>query len=307
VALNLRILYRGPLSSCNYDCHYCPFAKRHESAAELRRDREALARFVAWAAEQTDCRLSILFTPWGEALTRRWYQEAIVQLGRLANVAKVAIQTNLSCSLDWLDDANRDKTALWCTYHPSQTSRDSFLRQCRELLRRGVRFSVGMVGLREAFDEIEALRAELPSSVYLWINAYKDAPDYYSPDEVARLERIDPLFRLNNTRHPSLGLPCAAGETAVSLDGEGNVRRCHFVGRVIGNIYNPDWRAALARRACPNATCGCYIGSMLMPHLEHERLFGDGLLERIPDTPLWSDATSRQDALRLVNSLAPDH
>jgi hypothetical protein len=46
VALSLSILYRGPLSSCNYACGYCPFAKRRETAAELARDREALARFV---------------------------------------------------------------------------------------------------------------------------------------------------------------------------------------------------------------------------------------------------------------------
>src|SRR4051812_7290966 len=70
MALKLRILYRGPLSSCNYDCRYCPFAKRHETAAELGRDRGALQRFVAWLSQQFDVRFSILFTPWGEALTR---------------------------------------------------------------------------------------------------------------------------------------------------------------------------------------------------------------------------------------------
>ena len=92
----LRILYRGPLSSCNYDCHYCPFAKRHETAEELRRDREALERFVTWAADQNDLKLSILFTPWGEALTRRWYQQALSELSQLPQIEKVAIQTNLS-------------------------------------------------------------------------------------------------------------------------------------------------------------------------------------------------------------------
>jgi hypothetical protein len=159
-----------------------------------------------------------------------------------------------------------------------------------------------MVGLHEAFEEIESLRAELPGEVYLWINAYKDVPDYYSPQEIARLQRVDPLFRINNARHASLNEPCTAGETAVSVDGDGNLRRCHFVGTVIGNIYAADWRTALAKRACPNATCGCYIGYMLLPKLQHERLFGSGLLERIPETPVWADGR-QHEAMQFVDSL----
>jgi hypothetical protein len=60
---------------------------------------------------------------------------------------------------------------------------------------------------------------------------------YYSPEQIARLERVDPLFRLSNARHPSRDKECTAGATAVSLDGEGNLRRCHFVGVVIGITY----------------------------------------------------------------------
>ena len=160
-----------------------------------------------------------------------------------------------------------------------------------------------MVGLQEAFEDIEALRAELPSDVYLWVNAYKDQPNYYSADQVARLERIDPLFRINNTRHRSLNEPCTAGETAVSVDGEGNLRRCHFVGRVLGNIYQPNWQTALGRRACPNESCGCYIGYMLMPRLQHETLFGDGLLERIPASPIWAEAALRAEAEAVANAV----
>ena len=299
MALKLSILYRGPLSSCNYDCGYCPFAKRHESAAELRHDRESLARFVDWVTKELDCELSILFTPWGEALARRWYQQALVRLSRLPNVAKVAIQTNLSCSLGWLDQVDPQKAALWCTYHPTQTSRPAFLDRCRELHQRGIRFSVGMVGLHEAFDEIESLRTELPADVYLWINAYKDVPDYYSAEQAARMERIDPLFRINNSRHASLGEPCDAGLAAVTVDGEGNLRRCHFVSAVIGNIYTPAWRKALMRRACPNANCGCYIGYAWLPKLQHEQIFGSGLLERIPEIPFWA-GRQQQPALELA-------
>ena len=52
MALNLSILYRGPLSSCNYGCAYCPFAKHAETAAELDADRRALERFTDWAGRR---------------------------------------------------------------------------------------------------------------------------------------------------------------------------------------------------------------------------------------------------------------
>lgn len=283
----LTILYRGPLSSCNYDCHYCPFAKRHETAAELKRDREALDRFAAWTKGQSQRRLAILFTPWGEALVRPWYQGALATLSHLAHIDRVAIQTNLSCQLDWTADCELDKLALWCTFHPSQLSRDAFLAQCRGLDERGVRYSVGVVGLRESFDEIRRLRQELPPQIYLWINAFKDQPDYYAPHEAQFLKAIDPLFPLNNTRHPSYGRRCLTGETVISVDGEGNIRRCHFIPQVLGNIFDPNWADCLQERRCTNQACGCHIGYIHMPELEQYPLYGAGLLERIPREAVW--------------------
>jgi MoaA/NifB/PqqE/SkfB family radical SAM enzyme len=283
MALTLSILYRGPLSSCNYDCAYCPFAKRQESSAELTADRQALERFVGWVADRpAEDRLSILFTPWGEALTRRWYRDALVHLSNLPQVVRVAIQTNLSCGLDWLDACDRDRLALWTTYHPTQVERARFLERCRDLHQRGVRFSVGVVGLREHFGDIEALRRDLPPDVYLWVNAYKDVADYYRAGEAEWLEAIDPLFPFNNRRHPSLGRPCRAGHSVISLDGDGTVRRCHFIKTPLGNLYEPGFERCLQERPCTNATCGCHIGYVHMPELGLYEVFGNGVLERIP-------------------------
>jgi hypothetical protein len=75
----LRVLYRGRLSSCNYGCQYCPFAKKQDSRAELEADYRDLERFVTWALARKRP-LGVLFTPWGEALIRRPYQEALVRL-----------------------------------------------------------------------------------------------------------------------------------------------------------------------------------------------------------------------------------
>jgi MoaA/NifB/PqqE/SkfB family radical SAM enzyme len=280
--MNLSILYRGPLSSCNYACGYCPFAKRTESAAELAHDRACLERFVGWVGGRSADAIGVLFTPWGEALVRPWYQDALASLTRWPHVRKAAIQTNLSCKLDWLDACDRTRLALWCTFHPAETTRERFLAKCRDLYARGVRFSVGVVGLEEHFADISALRRELPADVYLWVNAYKREPDYYAPEAVEELTRIDPLFPINNRYHPSRGEPCRAGNTVISVDGDGTVRRCHFVKAPIGNLYAADFEGCLAERPCPNETCGCHIGYVHLDRLGLYERFGNGVLERVP-------------------------
>ncbi len=278
----LNILYRGPLSSCNYDCNYCPFAKRHETAGELAHDRACLTRFVDWLKTRTHRPHGLLFTPWGEALTRRWYRDAIVELSHYQHLERVAIQTNLSVPLDWLRDARAERVALWCTYHPGEVAREAFVAQCRQLDALGVRYSVGAVGLPEQREAIEALRSELPDDVYLWINAYKSAPTAYDQAAVEFFTRIDPLFPVNNTYHPSFGQPCNTGWTTISVDGEGQVRRCHFIDEVLGNLYETEVETLLRPRRCTRATCGCHIGYVHLPHLGLEATFQENILERIP-------------------------
>ena len=290
MALNLSILYRGPLSSCNYACAYCPFAKRREAAAELAVDRRALARFVDWVdGRAAEDRIAVLFTPWGEALTRRWYREALIRLSIMPHVERAAIQTNLSGSLDWVAGADARRLALWATYHPSEISRPVFVEQCRELDRRGVRYSVGVVGLKEHREDIEALRRELSPETYLWINAYKRSPDYYGPTDLQAFEAIDPLFPVNNQRHASLGRACRTGRSVVSVDGDGTMRRCHFIREPIGNLYEDGFEAVLIERPCTNATCSCHIGYVHLDGLGLQEIFGPGILERIPARPIWRE------------------
>jgi MoaA/NifB/PqqE/SkfB family radical SAM enzyme len=286
VALNLSILYRGHLASCNYGCGYCPFAKRHDTREALARDYAALARFIDWIAARPADRFKVLFTPWGEALIRRPYREAMVRLSRMANVGRVAIQTNISCGLEWVADCDLDRVAFWCTYHPGEVARAAFLEQCRMLDRIGARYSVGIVGLKEHLDEIDAVRATLPPSTYLWVNAYKRIPDYYTPAEIARIVAVDPLFELNLKVYPSRGRACRAGEEMITVDGDGNVRRCHFVREVIGNLYDPLFDDALRPRPCSGDACRCHIGYVHMRDLDLYSLFGDGVLERIPAFPV---------------------
>jgi MoaA/NifB/PqqE/SkfB family radical SAM enzyme len=275
------ILYRGSLSSCNYECGYCPFAKTTNTRAELLQDERELERFVAWAAGQQR-RIGILITPWGEALVHQYYRRAMTTLSHLPHIYRVAVQTNLSVPINDFTAANRDTLALWTTFHPSQTTLLRFVARCRELDAAGIRYSVGVVGLREHFTAIDQLRQALRPEVYLWVNASKREPAYYQADEVERLRVVDPYFEWNLHHYPSRDKPCSAGETAFTVDGAGNIRRCHFVEEIIGNIYETHFADGLRSRTCPAATCGCHIGYIHRPELQLDALYGPGLLERIP-------------------------
>lgn len=279
VSGHLTILYRGPLASCDYDCPYCPFAKRRDGAAELRADRAALERFTDWVAAQ-DHPVSVLFTPWGEGLVRSWYRRAMVRLSHLPHVPRVAIQTNMSTRTGWLADADLDTLALWVTYHPGQVSAERFLARCGELLELGVRFSVGVVGLPEHLEPARRLRAALPRRVYLWVNAAEG--HVYTDAEAAAWTAIDPLFGYSRHPHASAGLACRTGDSVISVDGDGEVRRCHFLPTRLGNIYDGSFRAALRPRPCPAATCDCHIGYVHLEPLGLYDVFRRGVLERIP-------------------------
>ncbi|WP_445637610.1 STM4011 family radical SAM protein [Nostoc sp. DSM 114161] len=281
--MHLTILYRGSLISCNYGCEYCPFAKRQQTTAELAIDKQSLEKFVNWISQHPQHQFSILFTPWGEALIHSCYQQALIKLTQLPNVNKAAIQTNLSCNLDWVEECNKDKLALWATFHSEWVSRDRFLAKCLNLDNKNVKFSVGVVGFPKFKTEIAALRQELPNHIYLWINAVKaELPNLLQADREF-FQSIDPLYELNTHHYPSFGHSCRAGKSAISVDGEGTMRRCHFIKEPIGNIYNLEWETALVEQPCTNQTCHCHIGYVHLDYLKMDRVFGSGILERIPD------------------------
>jgi hypothetical protein len=285
----VRILYRGPLASCNYDCPYCPFAKRRDPPDLLRADRAALERFVGWVAAHDPPDdgepVEVLFTPWGEGLTRSWYRLALVRLSHLPHVGRAAIQTNLAGRLDWVTDADPDTLALWCTFHPGQVGLERFLRQSATLHRHGIRHSVGVVGLPEHLAAAAALRSALPGDVYLWVNAADGHT--YSPAEEAAWTAIDPLFAYSVRPHRSLGRACRTGDEVISVVGDGTVRRCHFVPEPLGNLYDGTWRRTT--RPCPKAECDCHIGYVHLRALPLYDVFAGGVLERVPhELPLWS-------------------
>ncbi|MDZ7912388.1 MAG: hypothetical protein U5O16_11245 [Rhodococcus sp. (in: high G+C Gram-positive bacteria)] len=66
------------------------------------------------------------------------------------------------------------------------------------------------------------------------------------------------------------------------MDGDGTIRRCHFVPEVIGNLYDGALEKVLAARECPKALCDCHIGYVHLESLPLYDAFAGGVLERIP-------------------------
>lgn len=282
MGLSLSIKYRGLLSGCNYDCHYCPFSKRIDNRQTLARDFADLKKFVDWVEARSNDEFRILFTPWGEALIRKPYQSALCRLSQVPQVSHISIQTNLSCGLGWTNKLKKDTATLWCTYHPGEVTADKFLSQCSKLDQAGVSYCVGTVGIKDSFEAISELRDKLPSHIYLWVNAYKDeGSDYYTTSDVAFLKNIDPNFEINLRNYPSLGRICSAGERAIAVDGNGDVRRCHFIPEIIGNIYHTPLENTLRPRLCSRKVCDCHIGYSNIPDLQLDSIFNGWALGRM--------------------------
>ena len=72
------------------------------------------------------------------------------------------------------------------------------------------------------------------------------------------------------------------GAQAISVLGDGTVRRCHFIPEPLGNLYDGSYLAALRPRPCVNTVCDCHIGYVHLKPLRLYDVFAGGVLERIP-------------------------
>lgn len=282
--MTITILYRGHLSSCDFACPYCPFAKRRETTEQQEKDRQALKRFVRWVRNQQGEMesLQVFFVPWGEALIRTWYREAIVELSHIPFVSKVVAQTNLSRSPKWMDRCDKKSVSLWTTFHPQEMKSERFLKHSNILTGIGIPHSVGVVGVKEHFEAIRTLREQLPPKTYLWINAYKRETDYYSEQDLKFLNWIDPLFHWNLSPHPSFGKSCATGKDVFSVEADGTTYRCFFIKEKLGNIFKNSLDQISRDNPCSKESCHCHIGYVHLAHLNMNSIFGDQILERIP-------------------------
>ncbi len=278
------LYYRNYLKYCNYRCSYCPFPKDELSKLKIIRDQKYLAQFVAFI-KQSSSEYRLFFVPRGEILGFTHFQTALIQLSKLPNVHELVVQTNLSGSLEWLAEGNLQKIIFWTTYHPQQVNLGSFMRQIEQLLEYNLKFSIGVVGVKENYQSIAGIAERLSALAvkpYLWINAYKDQPNYYRAEEVNFLKQLDPLFELNLTNYRTSQAACRTGQQVWFVEYNGNLHRCWQDRKIVGNLYQDSLADLSLDLFCHQRECGCYIGYIHLVALQLEQIYQTSLLGRIP-------------------------
>ena len=275
----LTFLYRGPLSFCNYSCEYCPLTKTEFDPKILDQDKMELAKFVGHIGQNRYPELTIAFIPWGEALVYEHYWEAIIRLSQLPSVRMVVIQTNLSVVPDWVQFGDSEKVSFWCSFHPTQTTVDGFLDRAAVLDSHSVAYCVGAVGHDEYYDTYQTLREKLSRDKYLWVNPLNDDIEAYCDADVEKWSKIDPLFPLVTRNRFTKGTACRCGKSVFTIGEKGEMRRCPFTKRVIGNLYETD--VPSVSEPCPNEQCNCFIGYIHWENESFRMKYGNNPIQRI--------------------------
>lgn len=277
------IYYRGSLKSCNYRCGYCPFSKNPTTQKELAKDEENLLRFVGWIEKQTEP-ISIMFTPYGETLIHPYFQQQLVKLSKLPNITAVSCQTNLSVSAERLletlteQGADLTKINLWCTLHPTIASTEKFVEKINTL-HKHIGLCVGVVGTPEIIDELQALRAAIPSPVYLWVNAMDGMGRRYTAEEVEKIKAVDPLFSLEINSLKANTAHCVGGKESLFISSKGSIYACNISKAPIGNIYD---REPFVEQVCKTRACSCFLAYVNRTDIPDLEAFGNQRFIRIP-------------------------
>lgn len=279
------IYYRGYSKSCNYRCSYCPFPKKALTLREMECDNKALSQFIEFV-EKMEHEITIMFTPYGEALIKPYYQQGMGYLTTLPHVKAVGAQTNLSFRIqDLVEEVQAlggdvSKLRLWCSYHPDMVSEAGFLEQCHKLQSAGISFCVGGVAVPDNIKLLKNIRSNLPASIYMWLNKQDGLRRDYTQEEYEAFSQIDPLFALQFEKRSKVTGTCMAGSESIFVEYNGDYRACNISRQKLGNLYEDE---AAAPWACQSSSCRCYLAYVHQLTRRETLLFGEEKYFRIPD------------------------
>lgn len=245
---------------------------------QKRQDKEALREFIA-QMKQERTKHAVQIVPYGEALVHEYYWRALAELSRIEMEEYTGCQTNLSFPVEKMlgiyekYQGKKEKLRLWCTFHPSMTTIEKFMEQCRKLELEGITFCVGMVGDPREIPTLIELRRQLPESVYIWVNKMDGRKGNYTLEEVKIFQKIDPYFFLQMEHRRAELKKC---RQSVFYEADGSRYFCNLHAASKGKTQE---------NSCGRDECNCYLAYCNRTDIEALLFFEPYPAFRIPVYP----------------------
>ena len=118
---------------------------------------------------------------------------------------------------------------------------------------------MGIVALASS-SKIAAVRAAMRRDEYSWINeAEPTAEEVITRRTSSTLCIHRPALPDERRATAELRRGMPARQSSISVDGDGNVKPCHFLKLDLGNLYDGTLSSAACRTLAERA-CNCFIG-----------------------------------------------
>ncbi len=225
-----------------------------------------------------------MIVPYGEALGHPYYLAGIARMSRMEQVTGISCQTNLSHNpasfIEQLTSEKADfsKLHLWATFHAEMTSKEAFAERVKALQAQ-LTVCVGVVGTPQMVEELAEMKALLPPHTYLWVNAMEGLGRRYTPDEIAHITAIDPLFTAE-LANPKANIDnCCAGVESLFVTATGEAYACNRSKTLMGNIYSND---PLDNPICKTRACDCFLAYVHRNDMKEAAALHTGKYFRVP-------------------------
>lgn len=245
--------YNGNPSECNYACPYCTYDPRTQKGHFFTRDITSWRRAFRY---QFGNQRIVFYLAHGEPMAGERFYDVLDMIGDEADW-RVRITSNISFPLGRLMQtrvAKEGRLDVNASFHPTQTSIDSFLKQALFLRENGIEPSVVYVMWPAFFGRLEKdfgvfSRNNLLLHLRHFQGAYRGKvyPRAYSEEERLVMARYmdDAMIKHMVSREPSFGRLTWSGVDFIIVDNEGNVGYCDDSRPdryCLGSVFEDDLR-----------------------------------------------------------------
>lgn len=252
---------------CNYRCPYCPqnhdrnnIVNGHQSHAF---DNFPVEKWIeAFQRQLSTCRIALVITGGEPMLDRKNMVPLLQELCGMDGIDNIRIDTNTSWNPEWYNGSLAPKITFMSTYHPTQTSKETFYAHLDQLQSKG--FRIGMVNYvmnsETSFADYYKIKEELyAKGIPLHPNPLWNSQGRYDGSQLLFLEkelpRTDFLYR-SQTASPRRK-KCLFPALAYEMKSWGEIHVGCYTD-IRGSFFDQRLPELFKKAApCPHDSCVC--------------------------------------------------